>query len=105
MTGGSWAIENAWLLVAAMVITAAALRFGGFWFMRFVPMTPRLRAGLAAMPLAVMLGILLPPALKGGVAEWAGIAIAAGLTWIGRNELVALLAGMATVATVRWLQV
>ena len=92
---------NTFAIIVAMAIAAAFCRFSGFAFMRFMPMTPRVRAGLAAMPLAVMLAIVLPPALRGSWPEWGGIAAAMAAVLLRGNELVALVAGMATVALLR----
>lgn len=88
-------------IILAMALAAAFCRFAGFGFMRFIPMTPRVRAGLAAMPLAVMLAIILPPAVRGGWPEWGGIAAAIAAVLLRGNELVALIAGMSAVALLR----
>lgn len=89
------------VVIGVMTIAAASLRFGGFWFMRFVPVTPRVRAALEAMPFAVMLGLIVPPALRGGIAELAAIAVT-GVVWrLGLSEVVAVVAGLATVAGLR----
>ena len=58
----------------ALAFASFACRAGGFWLMRFVTVTPRLRTTLAAAPLAVMIGIVTPAALRGGVAEITGLA-------------------------------
>lgn len=88
-------------IIAAMAAAAAACRVFGFAFMRFVPVTPTVRAGLEAIPLAVMLGIVIPPALRGGVPELAGIAVTGVAVLARGNELLALVAGMAAVAGMR----
>jgi uncharacterized membrane protein len=66
--------------------------------MRFVNVTPRLRATLAAAPLAVMLGLVTPAALRGGPAEWAGLATALVVMRLTRNDLVAMFGGVIAVA-------
>lgn len=88
-------------IILAMALAALVCRFAGFAFMRFIPMTPRARAGLSAMPLAVMLAIILPPALRGGWPEAAGIMAAVAAVLLRGNELVALVAGMSAVALAR----
>jgi uncharacterized membrane protein len=88
-------------LILAMTAAAALCRLSGFWFMRFVQLTPRVRAGLDAIPLAVMLGIIIPPALRGGVPEAIGIAATLLAVHLRCNELVAVLVGMASVAATR----
>lgn len=92
-----------WTL-GALTVAAYACRAGGFWLMRFIAITPRVEAALRAAPLAVMVGVVAPAALRGGTAELAGLAVV-GLTmrWLG-NDVVAMLAGVTTVAVVRgWL--
>ena len=59
-------------IILAMTGAAALCRLSGYWFMRFFPITPRLEAGLKAIPLAVMIGIIGPPVLRGGVPEIVG---------------------------------
>jgi uncharacterized membrane protein len=88
-------------LILVMAATAAACRFAGFAFMRFVPMTPRVKAALAAMPLAVMLAIILPPALRGGWPEAAGCVATVTAVLLRGNEVVAVIAGMGAVAIAR----
>ena len=88
-------------LIAVMALAAAACRFSGFAFMRFVQITPRVRAALAAMPLAIMLAIILPPALRGGWPEVAGIAATIAAVLLRGNEVVAVLSGMGMVAIAR----
>jgi uncharacterized membrane protein len=96
-------LDFPWLLLA-LALAAYACRAGGFWLMRFVAMTPRLEAALRAAPLAVMVGVVAPAALHGGVAELAGLAVTGLLmAWRG-NDVVAMLAGVAAVALARgWL--
>jgi uncharacterized membrane protein len=82
----------------ALALASFACRAGGFWLMRFVTVTPRLRATLAAAPLAVMLGLITPAALRGGPPEWAGLVAALVVMRIVRNDLVAMFSGVIAVA-------
>ena len=84
-----------------MALAAALCRVAGYAFMRFVPVTPRIEAALGAIPLAVMIGIIVPPVLRGGVPELAGLAATLLAVWLRANDLVAIVAGMAVVAAVR----
>jgi uncharacterized membrane protein len=88
-------------LLIALALASYACRAGGFWLMRFVTVTPRLRATLAAAPLAVMLGIVTPAALRGGIPEWIGLAATFAAMRLWRNDLVAMFVGVATVALCR----
>ena len=88
-------------MLFSLALASFACRAGGFWLMRFVTVTPRLRATLAAAPLAVMIGIVTPAALRGGVAEWIGLATTFVVMRIFRNDLVAMFSGIAAVALSR----
>ncbi len=90
------------LIIAAMTVAAALCRLVGFWFMRFLPITPRLEAGLKAIPLAVMVGIIAPPVLRGGSAEWVGLFITIAVVRLLGNDLLAIMTGMGAVAAVRF---
>jgi uncharacterized membrane protein len=92
-----------WML-PALALAAYACRAGGFWLMRFVAVTPRVEAALRAAPLAVMVGVVAPAALRGGIAELTGLAVVGLAMWWRRNDVVAMLAGVAAVAITRaWL--
>lgn len=88
-------------LLVALALASYACRAGGFWLMRFVIVTPRLRAMLAAAPLAVMIGIVTPAALRGGIAETAGLAATFAAMRLWRSDLLAMFVGVAAVALSR----
>jgi uncharacterized membrane protein len=88
-------------MLPALALASYACRAGGFWLMRFVTITPRVEAALQAAPLAVMVGVVAPAALHGGVAELAGLAVVGAVMWWRGNDVVAMLAGVAAVALVR----
>jgi uncharacterized membrane protein len=89
------------LAILAMGICSYACRAAGFWAMGFVPLTPRVRAWLEAVPISVMTAILVGAAVKGGVPEWIGLAVALGAMRASGNELVGMVAGVAAVAIAR----
>jgi uncharacterized membrane protein len=89
--------------ILAMGVVAYACRAGGFFMMRYVPLTPPVQAWLKAIPMSIVGAILGPIAINGGVAEWVGLAAAVGLMWITGRDFVGLFGGIAAVALVRWL--
>jgi uncharacterized membrane protein len=89
------------LLLLALGLASYACRIGGFWLMRFVAPTPRLEAALRAAPLAVMVGIVAPVAVRGGPADWLGLAVTAIVMRCTGNDLMATLAGVTAVAVSR----
>lgn len=88
-------------LLVAMAAASFACRAGGFWLMRFVPVTPRLQAALRATPLAVMVGIVAPAAARGNAAELAALVLVAAIVRRTNNDLLAAIAGVAVVAGLR----
>ena len=88
-------------VTAVMTLAAALCRGGGFFLMRFVPLTPRVHAALNAIPIAVMMGIMAPALVRGGVPESAAVLATTGVVKLGGNDLLAILAGLATVAALR----
>jgi uncharacterized membrane protein len=89
--------------VAALAVASFACRAGGFMMMRYVRITPRMESALRAVPLAVMIGIVMPAAAAGRPPELAAL-VAVGLVMrVSGNEFMAALAGLAVVAGGRWL--
>ena len=89
------------LIILAMAVAAYLTRVSGFFLMRFVAVTARVEAWLKALPLAIMGSILAPIALHGGPAEYAGFAATIAMFLWRRNDILAAIAGMATVALLR----
>lgn len=88
-------------VIAVMTVAALVCRLSGFWFMRLIPITPRVEAGLKAIPLAVMFGIMIPPVMRGGIAETVGMFATMAVVKLGANDLIAVLVGMGSVALIR----
>jgi uncharacterized membrane protein len=89
------------IAILAMAAVTYPMRAGGFWLMGHVPLTPRLRRILEALPGTVVVATVLPILLREGVAAGAAIAAALLVTFIRRNDFVALLAGIGAAAAVR----
>jgi uncharacterized membrane protein len=90
-----------WLFLGLLATASLLCRFGGFWIMRFVTITPRIEAALKATPLAVMVGIVTPAMLRGSWPEWLGLAAAVGATRLAGSDLIGALAGVVVVALAR----
>ena len=89
------------LAIALLGCVSVLCRFGGFFLMRYVKVTPRVEAWLRAMPVALVGAIIGPVAVRGGPPEWLGLAAAALLMRFVGNEFVGCLGGIATTAVVR----
>ena len=85
----------------AMAAIVLLMRAGGFWLMGRVPLTPRVRRTLEALPGSIVAAIVLPIVARIGlVAALAVVAAALVMTW-RRNELVAVAAGIAVAIAAR----
>jgi uncharacterized membrane protein len=91
--------------IFAVGVVSYGCRAGGFFLMRYVSLTPRVQAGLQAIPISIVGAILGPVAFNGGPAEWAGFAAAIGLMWITGQDFLGVFGAIAAVAVVRWLSV
>lgn len=92
------------LALAAMAVASYGCRVLGYLLMGYIPITPRLQAALKAVPLGVMIGIVMPSVASGKLPELLALAVVGMAMKLARNDLVAALAGAATVALGRaWL--
>lgn len=92
---------NVLLAIAIMGMVTVALRLGGFFLMRYVPVTPRVRRMLDALPGSVIAAAVLPVAIQGGTVAVAAIAAAILVMALSRNDVVAVLAGVGIAALLR----
>jgi uncharacterized membrane protein len=90
-----------WLVIAAMTAVNYALRSGGFILMGYVPLTPRVRSILNALPGAVIMAIVLPLMVQGGLPAWAAVFVSILLMTWRRSDLLAVVGGMAIAAVIR----
>lgn len=101
---GSWSVEPLNLAaILAMGLVTYATRAGGFLLMRWLPQGGRIESWLKAVPGAVLMSIVAPALLTHGVPG--GLAIGATLLVMRttRQDLLAVCAGVATVALARHL--
>jgi uncharacterized membrane protein len=90
--------------ILAMGAVTYAMRAGGFWLMAHVPLTPRVRRTLDALPGTVVVATVLPIVVREGLPAALAIAAAGAAMLIRRNDFLAVLAGMAAAAAARaWL--
>jgi uncharacterized membrane protein len=89
--------------VAALAVVSFLCRAGGFMMMRYVKITARIESALKAVPLAVMIGIVMPAATAGRAPELAALVAVGIVMKLTGNDLLAALAGLLVVAIARWL--
>jgi uncharacterized membrane protein len=86
------------VFILALGCASLVCRLSGFWIMRFIDITPRVEAALKATPLAVMVGLVVPAALRGGLAEITALAVTALAMKITKSDLLSAVIGVAVVA-------
>jgi uncharacterized membrane protein len=84
--------------IFAMAGVTLLLRVSGYWIVGRFPLTPRVRRGLEALPLALFAATVVPLAIKGGTAGLIATPIVAAVMFLTRSEVLALLIGL-TIAT------
>lgn len=88
---------------AVMTLVTVASRLGGFWLMRYVTITPRVRRMLEALPGSIIVAAALPVAVNGGTVVMFALVAAIAVTLAVRNDFVAVITGMAVAALARGL--
>jgi uncharacterized membrane protein len=95
---GEWGV---WAAILAMAIATYAMRAGGFWLMGHVPLTKRVRRMLEALPGSVVVATVLPIIVRDGLAAALAISAAGAVMLVVRNDLLAVITGMAVAAAAR----
>lgn len=89
------------MAIAVMAIITYGFRGGGYWLMGRITLSPRLEAGLAYLPGAVITALVVPSMLEAGVPGVIGVLVVALCMRIRPNLLLAMTAGIVTVWLVR----
>lgn len=84
-----------------MGLVAFGCRATGFWAMRHVTPSPRVKAALAAVPIAVMAAILAPASMQAGWPELSALATAAVAMALTGKDLLAVGLALAVLAVAR----
>lgn len=90
-----------WLVIGAMTAVNYAIRAGGFFMMGYVPLTPRVRSILNALPGAVVMAIVVPLMVRGGLPASAAVLVSVAVMAWRRNDLFAVVCGMGAAALLR----
>jgi len=99
MTDGVHA--EALLAIVSMAVITAGTRLAGFFLMRYVPVTPRVRRMLEALPGSVIVAIVLPQTVRGGPVMMVAVLAGMAAMLVLRNDLVAIVVGVASAAVLR----
>lgn len=90
-----------WIAIAVMAVVTVFSRLGGYWLMAYVPVTPRVRRMLDALPGAIIISAIAPVVLNGGVVVIVAVLAAIVVTVIKRNDFIAVTTGMLVAALAR----
>ena len=90
-----------WSVIVATALVTFFLRVAGYWIMARVPVTPRVKRALDALPASLFVATVAPIALKAGVPGVAATLAAAAAMYATRKEMPALAAGFAVAAGLR----
>lgn len=92
---------SALLTILLMATVTYALRAGGYWMMGRVTLSPRMEAGLAYLPGAVITALVVPATINAGVPGVAGLVTVAIVMRRWNNLFLALVLGISVVWVLR----
>lgn len=81
--------------IAAMAAVTYLCRISGYYLMHVIPVTPRLRRALAALPGSIIAAAVIPSLERLGPAAALAIGAAVLTMILRRNEILALAVGLA----------
>ena len=87
--------------ILAMALATYLCRISGVVLMGFIPLTPHVRRGLAALPGSIVVATVLPLIERLGLAAGLALLAAMGSMVLRRSELLALVVGMVVVSGAR----
>lgn len=90
------------IVILIMALVTIAMRVGGFWLMRYVPATPRVKRMLGALPGSIIAAAVLPVVVQGGPVAALAVVSAMVSMWLTRSDFVAVVTGMGVAALARF---
>jgi uncharacterized membrane protein len=88
-------------VIFATALVTFLLRVSGYWLMARVPITPRVKRALDALPASLFVATVAPIALKAGAPGVVATLAAAATMFFVKREMAALAAGFAAAAGLR----
>jgi uncharacterized membrane protein len=95
-------IEKSYLLIAAAAMVTYGLRLGGLLLAGRLPKTGRFKKFMDALPGTILLSLVVPAALAGGLWSWIATVCTALCSLKTGNVFVSMILGVAIVAISRW---
>ena len=87
--------------IAGMALVTYALRCSGLWIARRVSVTPRTERMLRQLPPTLLISVIAPMVISGGVRYAVGTAAAAVVAAKSNSVVATMIVGMATVILLR----
>lgn len=94
--------DTAYLVIGAAAMVTYALRFGGLLLAGRLPKTGRFKRFMDALPGTILLSLIIPAALSGGVWSWIATAATALCSLKTGNVFLSMILGVAIIALSRW---
>lgn len=88
-------------VIAAMGVATYVTKAGGLWLLGKVDLSPRVEAGLEALPGAIIVSILAPELVGGTLATWLAAAVVLVVAWRTDSITVSLGAGVVAILALR----
>lgn len=92
---------SALLAIALMAIVTYLTRAGGYWMLGRVTISPRIEAGLAYLPGAVLIALVVPATVEEGIPGVLALAATAMAMRRTGNLFLAMVAGVGTIWIMR----
>lgn len=94
---------TSFVTILGMCIATYITRASGFFIASRFNMTPRFKAALSGVPVAIIVSIILPEVLKGGLPEYLASAVVLILALRKHGLLICLGAGIAAINLFRYI--
>ncbi len=95
-------LEKSYLVICAAALVTYGLRLGGLLLAGRLPKTGRFKKFMDALPGTILLSLIIPAALAGGVWSWIATFCTAICSLKTGNVFISMLLGVAIVAGSRW---
>lgn len=96
-------LEPSYLVIAAAALATYSLRLGGLLLAGRLPKTGRFKVFMDALPGTILLSLIVPAALSGGLWSWVATGCTAICSLKTGNVFLSMLLGVSIIAVSRWL--
>jgi uncharacterized membrane protein len=91
--------------IVGMAVVTYLTKAGGLWTLGRTDISPRMEAGLEAIPGAVLVSLVAPVVITGGIPEWGAAVATLAVAWRTGNILLSMITGVGIVWLLRQLLV